>query len=64
MGILRGNRGKVTTKASAFLLSCSPEQLLLAPVVALALSLLPARGALRHTFVCIAALILDLKTTA
>ena len=42
MDILRGNWGKVTSQAPTFLLSCSPKELLLAPEVAVAASLLPA----------------------
>ena len=59
LDILRGNRGKMSTKAPAFLLSRSPEQLLLAPEVTLAILLLPRIGAVRGAIVVLTPLSLD-----
>ena len=54
LDILRGNRGKMSTKAPAFLLSRSPEQLLLAPEVTLVIPFLPGIGAGCGAFACLA----------
>ena len=61
MYFLRCDRGKMTPQVSALLLSRPPEQLLLAPKVALAIHLLPASGALWCAFVCLACILMDLK---
>ena len=45
MSIIGCDRGKMTSHVPALLLSYSPEQLLLAPEVALTILLLPAKGA-------------------
>ena len=63
MDILRGDRGKMATKAPAFFLCLSPNKLLLAPVVAVAFSLLPTRRTVQlEAFSRLATFFLDLKT--